>query len=230
MFLEEVAVMQKKTAQSGIKIAVISILLLGLILSAVVLSQTPGGAAVKPIVDNLFQAEDFDSVMMFGNPKLWDDEKNLSVDLNNDGVSEEFIISKDFSDNVILEGIQRDAQGETLKSINFWTGEISVLLPEASKEGDSIAEGYFLQISCCDVDEDGFKEVLISAGDRTTINVTAVYEYSPAGETPFTYCGNIRCDTVVKYIGDGTIYAYRGKLADNHYDTYVYNGNELRKK
>ncbi|MEL7658941.1 MAG: hypothetical protein AAGU75_23875, partial [Bacillota bacterium] len=113
----------------------------------------------------------------------------LSFDVNGDGASEEFIISKDFNDGVILKGIRREGQEEVAKSMSFWTLNFSELLPKPLKRGDSIDDNCFVQISCCDIDEDGAKEVLISAGDKQIANVTAIYEYSESGAIPFKYCG-----------------------------------------
>ena len=41
-----------------------------------------------------------------------------------------------------------------------------------------------VQISVCDIDEDGVQEVLASVGNQIDENVTAVYEYSEIGNIP----------------------------------------------
>ena len=178
---------------------------------------------------NIFEASNYDYVLMYGSPQLWDDEKNLSVDVNGDGVSEEFVISKDFNDGVILKGIRRKGQEGVGESINFWTLILSGLLPKSLKKGDSIDGNCFVQISCCDIDEDGTKEVLVSAGDKQIANVTAIYEYSESGAIPFKYCGYISCSTIVRYKGDNVLWAYRGDIDDNQYDEYIYKGEKLEK-
>jgi hypothetical protein len=86
-----------------------------------------------------------------------------------------------------------------------------------------------VQISCCDIDEDGTKEVLASAGDKQIANVTAVYEYSESGTIPFKYCGYIRCGTIVRYSGDNVLRAYRGDIDDNQYDEYIYKDEKFEK-
>ena len=176
---------------------------------------------------NIFEASNYDYVLMYGNPQLWDDEKNLSVDVNGDRASEEFIISKDFNDGVILKGIRGKGQEGVGKSMNFWTSNLSGLLPKSLKRGDSIDDNCFVQISCCDIDEDGTKEVLVSAGDKQNANVTAIYEYSESGAIPFKYCGYISCGTIVWYKGDNVLWAYRGNTDDNQYDEYIYKDEKL---
>ncbi|MEL7658774.1 MAG: hypothetical protein AAGU75_23020, partial [Bacillota bacterium] len=187
-----------KIAERKVRIIVI-VAIAGLIISAAVFwgllgkqphkSQTGNEDNRNDGDINIFEASNYDYILMYGSPQLWDDEKNLSVDVNGDGVSEEFIISKDFNDGVILKGIRREGQEGIDKSMNFWTLNLSGLLPESLKRGDSIDDNYFVQISCCDIDEDGTKEVLVSAGDKQIANVTAIYEYSESGAIPFKYCG-----------------------------------------
>ena len=176
--------------------------------------------------ENIFEASNYDYVLMYGSPQLWDDEKNLSVDVNGDGASEEFIISKDFNDGIILKGVRRKGQEEVGKSMNFWTSNLSGLLPKSLKKGDSISDNCFVQISCCDIDEDGTKEVLVSAGDKQSANVTAIYEYSESGAIPFKYCGYISCGTIVWYKDDNVLWAYRGDTG-NQYDEYIYKDEKL---
>lgn len=179
---------------------------------------------------NIFEASDYDYVLMYGSPELWDDEKNLSVDLNGDGTSEEFVISKDFNDGVILKGIRRKGQEEAGDSMNFWTSNLSGLLPPSLKKGDNTNNNCFVQISCCDIDEDSTKEVLVSVGDKKTANVTAVYEYSESGAMPFQYCGYLSCGTIVKYKGDNVLWAYSGNPDDNQYDEFIYKSEKLEKR
>lgn len=176
---------------------------------------------------NIFEASNYEYILMYGNPQLWDDEKNLSVDVNGDGASEEFIISKDFNDGINLKGIRREDQDGAETSMDFWTSNLSGLLPKPLKKGDSIDDNCFVQISCCDIDEDGTKEALVSVGDKQTANVTAIYEYSESGAIPFKYTGYILCGSIVKYQGDSVLLAYYGNTDDNQYDEYVYKDEKL---
>lgn len=123
-------------------------------------------------------------------------------------------------------------QAQTIKAKNFITWDVSGVLSRL-KEGSYIVKGScivdddYSQISCCDIDEDGVMEVLVSVGNKQNENITAIYEYSEGSELPFTYCGYISCDTFVRYIGNNIIWAYRGNFADNLYDTYIYEGEEV---
>lgn len=125
-----------------------------------------------------------------------------------------------------------ETQAQTLKAKHFLTGDISGLL-WLLKEGSYIVEGGcivdddFIQISCCDIDEDGIKEVLVSAGNKKNKNVTVIYEYSEEGKAPFAYRGYISCDTAVEYRGDKVLWAYRGNQTDNRYDAYLYDGERI---
>ena len=188
------------------------------------------GLKSNKIQANIFEAANYDYTLMYGDPKLWDDEKNLSVDVNGDGISEEFVISKDKNDNIIMKGIRRDPQQGAEQSMNFWTANVEGLLPKTLKKGDGIADDCFVQISCCDIDEDGTKEVLVSAGDKENANITAIYEYAGSGEIPFYYSGYIHCDTVVRYKGNNIIWAYHGNFDDDHYAVYMYNGEKIEKR
>ncbi|HYE68461.1 MAG TPA: hypothetical protein VEA58_07615 [Anaerovoracaceae bacterium] len=207
--------------------------------------------------EDAFYSQNYEYINMFGNPQFWDDEKNMDVDINGDGEYENFTISRDLKDGIRIE--VRAKQNGNWKSMNFWaynvyellrthgkmqtqtikaknfiTWDISGLL-SLLKEGSYIVEGSgivdddYTQISCCDIDEDGVKEVLVSVGNKQNENITAIYQYSEVGETPFTYCGYISCDTFVRYIGNKIILAYRGNLVDNLYDRYIYEGEEVRK-
>lgn len=210
--------------------------------------------------NTIFFAENYDYIQMYGNPQFWDDEKNMSLDLDGDGTFEDFAIARDSKKGVLLQG--RVKQDKNWKSINFWSYNIYELARKASaesrtqvpmikaetflngdplvlfsllKEGNyivkdsGIIDDDFMQISCCDIDEDGIKEVIVSVGNKQNENITAIYEYSEAGEIPFKYCGYISCETVVSYRGDNTLWAFHGKSKGNLYDTYVYENNTLRK-
>lgn len=231
----------RKISERKVKIIVI-VAITGLIILAAVIWGLFGGQPDKIQTgnedkkdnsndsSNIFEASNYDYILMYGNPRLWDDEKNLSVDVNGDGASEEFVISTDFKDGIILKGIRRKGQEGAGTSMNFWTSNLSVLLPKSLKRGDSIDNKCFLQISCCDIDEDGTKEVLVSAGDKQIANVTAIYEYSESGAIPFKYCGYIRCGTIVRYRGDNVLWAYHGNTDDNQYDLYIYKDGKLENR
>jgi hypothetical protein len=85
----------------------------------------------------------------------------------------------------------------------------------------------YVEISVCDVDEDGLAEVLASVGNLIDENVTAIYEQSDQNSAPFVLTGYICCDTEVEYKGGGLFWAYRGNLKDKLHDTYFYNGVTL---
>lgn len=176
---------------------------------------------------NIFEASDYDYILMYGDTRLWDDEKNLSIDLDGDGASEEFVISKGTKDDVILKGIRRNSSNGKISETEFWSSSFSGLLPASLKKRNGISDNCFIQISCCDIDEDGIKEVLISAGDKQEANVTVVYEYSNIEEMPFQYCDYIRSGLVVRYVGGGTIRAYFKNVQDGKYDTYIYKDEKL---
>lgn len=193
-------------------------------------NSAEGDIPEKTNSDTLFHAEKYDYINMDGNTaKLWDQEKTMSADVNGDGLNEVFTIANDPNEGLLLEGMQGKIQDGVNPAMNFWTWNVSALLPDDLKEGNCIAGHCFVQISCCDIDEDGIKEVLVSVGDKQNKNITAIYEYSDGSETPFTYCGSINCDTIIRYRGSNIIWAYRGNLSDNQYDSYIYDDSGVRK-
>lgn len=186
-------------------------------------------------IDSLFTAQKYDYVTMYGDPLYWDDEKNLCMDTNGDNQNDvTFSISRSKEDSIILEGSVRQRDGNW-RSMNFWSSDLYRLFrnslqrgPFFGKSNHIVADDY-VQISICDIDEDGSEEVLASVGNKLDENVTAIYELSADGKEPFTFCGSIRCDTVVEYRGDGILWAYRGNWNDQLYETYLYDGKKIKK-
>ena len=222
-------------SENLLKIVIISAIVFIIAIAGLVISKAnredemqTGGANSGSNVDmNIFEASEYDYILMYGDTSLWDDEKNLGIDLDADGTSEEFIISRGVTGDVILKGIRRDASDGRIFETEFWTSGFSDLLPPSLKKGNGINDNCFVQISCCDIDEDEIKEILISAGDKQVANITAIYEYSSIGEMPFKYCGYIETSTVVRYIGGKTIRAYSAGVRDNKYYTYIYDDEKI---
>lgn len=154
-----------------------------------------------------------DFIQMYGSPQEWDDEKNMSVDLNNDGVFEQFSISLSRTDGILLGG-GAERHGKW-RSMNFWTADVfefiyQDLIREKMQSGASnldqlwpwsqpknlnfikprLLEDSWLQVICCDLDADGVKEVLISVGKKDDMRA-AIYKLSRVGELPFSYCGDV---------------------------------------
>ncbi len=212
-------------------------------------------------IDNIFFAPDFDYVAMYGDPRDWDDEKNMCIDKNGDDRNDiNFTIAPNIYDGIDLEGSVKQSNG-SWKSMNFWSSDLYKLFRNSLQEkaqlrtvkakdfftldisslllllqeGKYIVKGYcivdddYVQISICDIDEDGLDEVLASVGNQRDENVTAIYEFSDVGKTPFTYCGYICCDTVIEYKGNNLFWAYRESLKDKQHDTYIYNGIRVKK-
>lgn len=159
--------------------------------------------------DPLFYAQDFetiDSISMYGDPRYWDDEKNLSLDMDGDGQNDvNFAISSSRSEGIDLKGSVRQKDG-SWKSMNFWSSDLYRLYRDSLKEkapglfsllqegkyivkGGSITENASVQISVCDIDQDGTIEVLASVGNQKKKFVTAVYELTRTGDAPFRYRG-----------------------------------------
>lgn len=164
-----------------------------------------------------------DFIQMYGSPQEWDDEKNMSVDLNNDGVFEQFSISLSLTDGILLGG-GAERHGKW-RSTNFWTDDIfefiyQDLIREKIQSGafnldqlwpwnqpknlnfikPRLLEDSWLQVICCDLDSDGAKEVLVSVGKKDDMRA-AIYKLSREGELPFSYCGDV---------------ILRGKTIDNY--------------
>ena len=66
------------------------------------------------------------------------------------------------------------------------------------------------------------KEVLVSVGDKNKKNITAIYEFKSDEDIPFTYKGQVVCDTIVRYRGANILWGYKGDLKENLYNMYVY--------
>lgn len=177
---------------------------------------------------DIFEAEEVEQTLMYGAPATWDDEKNLNVDLNNDGVSEEFIITKDKENKILLQGLARDDQGKICADFNFWNANLRSLLPDELRAADSVSAQAFIQISCCDIDEDGVKEVLISVGDKESACLTAVYEYRRSGQDLFQYSGSILSGTKVEYKGDHVLWGYNADCCGG-YIPYRYENETILK-
>jgi hypothetical protein len=178
----------------------------------------------------LFSADQYESIQMYGDPKLWDDEKNLSLDLDGDGTSEEFVITKDFNDTIVLRGTRGSVMAGMEKEADFWSADLARMLPNELKKGDSITDDSYVQISCCDLDEDGMPEVLVSAGNKYSQSLTLIYEYSLFENTPpFLYCGSISNTVALKYIGASTLRAFPDPADLQKYDTYLYEYELIRK-
>lgn len=210
--------------------------------------------------DTIFFADSYDYITMYGNPQFWDDEKNMSVDLNQDGSYEEFAIASDRKEGILLSGMayrfgswdtmnfwsdnvfmlfrkvsaQSGRKAQTIKARDFLTGDIAELLwllKEGSYivKGSCVTEDDYVQISCCDIDEDGIKEILVSVGNKKDENVTVIYEYSQNAEKPFTYHGYIIGGTAVEYRGNNRFWAYNGSSGNRQYDVYLYENGRVKK-
>ncbi len=181
----------------------------------------------EPPAFDLFSAEDYEYTVMYGSPDTWDDEKNLTVNLDNDGISEEFIITKGKKNEIILNAVVRNAEGKTIDSYNLWTTELDSLLPDELREPGSIINYAYTQISCCDIDEDGTKEVLVSVGDKRRANLTAIYEYHKDDPVPFSFIGQLPCESKVEYKGNQILWAYDALCCGNAYTVYRYDNETI---
>lgn len=212
-------------------------------------------------VDNIFFGQNFDSIAMYGDPKNWDDEKNMCIDTNDDGQNDIcFTIASSRKGGIELDGSVKQSNG-SWKSMNFWSSDLYKLLRHSLQgkvqnptvkakdfltldiaslvsllqegkyivKGGCIVDDDYVQISVCDIDEDGTEEVLASVGNQRDESVTAIYEFSYGKRTPFIYRGSISCGTVVEYKGGGILWAYDGSLKDGLHDTYSYNGKMIKK-
>lgn len=202
----------------------------------------------------IFFADNYDHILMYGNPQFWDDEKNMSLDLNGDGIFEDFSISRDRSKGILLQA--RTKLGDAWKTMDFWSYNMYELVWETSAqdysqnrpmvkteyfisddpsvlitnliEGNNISkcsgmlDDRYIQISCCDIDKDGIGEVIVSVGNKSNENITAIYEYDEDGEIPFNYCGYIKCGTMISYRGNNILWTFREKPIEHQYDVYVY--------
>jgi len=193
---------------------------------------TPDGQSgqIMRYPEDLFSAQKYENIQMYGDPKRWDDEKNLSLDLDGDGTSEEFVITKDFNDTIRLRGIRGSVMAGMEKEADFWSADLARMLPSGLKKDGSIAEDCYVQVSCCDLDQDSMPEVLVSVGNKHSQSLTLIYEYSLFDNTPpFLYCGSIDDAVALQYMGDSTLRAILDPSDPEKYETYIYESEIIRR-
>lgn len=147
--------------------------------------------------DYLFSAANMDYIFLDGNSiTMVGTTAEMSVDLIDDGTKERFLISRDNPNGMKLIGFS--GKGGRNFYFDEWTSEIS----NAFDDIGDIQEGYYAQISCSDLDNDGTKEVLVSIGDKMAEQVTAVYSYTGNDDDPFVYMGYMKASDYVMLAAD----------------------------
>ena len=135
--------------------------------------------------------------------------KSISIDLDNDGIEEVLSIGLNHPNGFRILGIKNGCGIHLLAKG----------CENAYDEFQDLNEGYYVQVSHVDLDNDGIHEVLVSLGDKLTEMVTAIYKICDTEDDPFKLIGTL----------DGQSKMY---LKDNHiiipigsqglYDEYIY--------
>ena len=109
--------------------AVIFILMLDIAGSILIHPDNPENTNQKQLlpgmeVNNIFFAQDFEYLSMYGDPKNWDDEKDMAIDKNGDGENDIiFKIASSKYEGIDLRGSVRQTDG-SWKSMNFWSADL----------------------------------------------------------------------------------------------------------
>ena len=133
----------------------------------------------RKVYDNLFDIGN-DNFIMCSSSNIAEG-KSIEADLDNDGVNENLIIGLNHPNGFRVLGFK---------------GEYGVhLLPNgcegAYDEFGELNEGYFVQVSYVDLNNDGTQEVLVSLGNKLTEMVTAIYRIRDAEEDSYKLVGTI---------------------------------------
>lgn len=143
---------------------------------------------------------------------------NMNVDLDNDGAEETFEIKRDTPNGVFVGGYS-DNVGVNM--VNDFDGDI-----KAFDEFGDLKEGYFLQVTCYDLDHDGIKEVFTSVGDKLIEMQTVLHRYVKNSSDLFEVVGRM-WGQEYQYIDDSTNEIIVPYGSQGLFDSYLYTNNSL---
>jgi hypothetical protein len=171
--------------------------------------------------DYLFLADNMNFIFLDGKSITIDGKTaEMSVDVDGDGVKEIFRISRDHPNGMLVLGISdKDAE-------NFYYDDWISEITSAFDDFGDIQDGYYAQISCVDLDNDGRKEVLVSIGDKAAEQITAVYAYTGTPNAPFEYKGYMRSGDYTVLTSDMELVAPIGTAGLAN--VYEYRNNTLK--
>ncbi|WP_027399296.1 hypothetical protein [Anaerovorax odorimutans] len=119
-------------------------------------------------------------------------EASIICDIDNDGEDETFIIGRNHPNGISVSGMKGNY------GINFaYDFEIDEAFDQYGL--GEVKEGYYIQITCCDLDGDEVDEVIVSLGDLCINLETLVYRVSLEEETPFILVGRINGQQNIKF-------------------------------
>ena len=146
---------------------------------------------------------------------------NMSDVLDDSGEEAHFSISRDHPNGTRITA----SYGEWMQNLAYdeWAEE----LPEAYDQFGYLSPNFHAQVSTCDLDKDGVKEVLVTVGDDLTESVTAVYSLNRSNrEQPFSYVGYVPgMDSF--YFSDSYFYTKIGW--QDRYEIHQYKDREIIK-
>ena len=143
-------------------------------------------------------------------------DKTLQVDLDLDGEKETILIGRNHPNGVRVLGIK----GE------YGIDLLYCELDNAFDEFGELNNGYYIQASYVDLDNDGKNEVLVSVGDKQMEMTTAIYKVRDAEEDSFKLIGVIEGQSKMRLEGTHIIVpiGFQGL-----YEEYIYDGQRIFK-
>ena len=96
-------------------------------------------------------------------------------------------------------------------------------LDNAFDDFDNLEEGYGIQVTCYDLDNDGIREIIVSVGNQSYEMQSVVYRYTKSKDNPFEIVAYIDGQEKMHIEDDGTIIAPYG--SQGMFNEYKYSNS-----
>lgn len=179
-----------------------------------VVSKRPIQLSEKPL---LLQGADKASIALDGAAIARGESRTMEIDMNADGTKETFLIERGNPNGTKLLGIIGN-RGQHFEQdfLEYGPGKYN-----AFDEYGELRNGYYVQITCHDLDGDGVKEILASVGDKNIHMETLVYRLASgrAGET-FELVGSVYSGKYVYIDDENALVSPMDEYGESYKTTY----------
>ena len=172
-----------------------------------------------PDEDLLFYAHHSEYIVKSVADIMNQDTANMKVDMNGHGSFVDFIIELSSDNEVSVV-----AANDTGIEIPLWRQSAAENLRIIPKEENISDNGYMIQITCVDIDNDDLKEVLVSKGNRKDALVTELWQYHQGEDEVFKRIGHM-WGTTAMYLDGSSIDVELSALLNSN--EYIYHNSML---
>lgn len=180
-------------------------------------NKTQAEATIQEEYDNLLNTGNNNFIICSSDDIF--EEKTIHADLDFDGKKETIIIRSDYAGVKVL-GFKGKYGADLLSDKKiFYDARTRELLDLGFNESGELENGYYIQVSYIDLNNDHKYEVLISIGNKQSEMITAIYKVRDAEGDSFKLMGIIEGQSKMRLDGNHIIAPYGSQ---GLFEEYIY--------